>query len=181
MSAAHAVRPDDRNWADRDLRRSYEAFVGEHYTTILRYLQRQCLDRRLAEDALQEALIVTMHKWETVSGHDKPLYWVRQTARYQLLRLQERQGWKDTVALDDGRVEVAEPTSAYEAEMVLRQVLKQLPGQHRAVLALMVEGETDEEIALQLGLAVTTVRTYKTQVRRKYRELFRSDDEGGPE
>jgi RNA polymerase sigma factor (sigma-70 family) len=179
MSAVPALQPEEQSWADQELRSSYETFLHQNYTALLQFLQRQCFDPRLAEDALQEALIVTMHKWEIVSGHDKPLFWVRRTAWLQMLQLQRRSGWKDTVALDEGRIEVVEPASAYEVEMLLRHVLRQLPVQQRAVLALMVEGDTTEEIALQLGLAVTTVRTYKAEVRRKYKELYQGGGEEG--
>lgn len=180
MSTAFAVEPaDEEHRRRRDLERSFESFLGAHYSPMLRFLLRQCFDRHLAEDALQEALIVAMDRWESVSRHDKPHYWVRRVAWYKLLNLHDRQGWKETVTLDGLPGDVAEPATSHEAEMVLRHTLSQLPYQHRAVLALMVDGDTDEEIALQLGLAVTTVRTYKSEVRKRYRELFRSDGEGG--
>lgn len=120
-----------------------------------------------------------MSKWEAVSNHQQPLYWVRRTAWHKLSALRDRQKWKNTVSLENIGLEVAEPASSHDAEMVLRQALSQLPVRQRAVLALMVEGATDEEIAVQLDLALTTVRTYKCEVRRKYRELFRPYDGGG--
>lgn len=181
MTAAPAFQPDDENEYHRaELRASLDRFVRDNYSRVLKFLLRQCFDRHLAEDALHEALIVTMHKWETVSQHEKPLYWVRRTAWHKLLTLHDRQKWDDTVPLELIPAELAEPTSAQEAEMMLQHVLSQLPLQQRAVLALMVEGDTDEQIALQLGLAVTTVRTYKSEVRKKYRSLSGTDDEGGP-
>lgn len=181
MTLARALNPDDDGAQRRraELDDSFERFVRVHYSTILRFLLRQCFDQHLAEDALHEALIVAMDKWENVSKHEKPLYWVRQTAWHKLLTLHNRQKWKDTIPLENISDEIIEPASSHEAEMVLRHVLGQLPLRQRAVLALMVEGDSDEEIALQLGLAVTTVRTYKSEVRRKYRELFQYGDDGG--
>ncbi|MCA2218435.1 RNA polymerase sigma factor [Jidongwangia harbinensis] len=180
MMPAQAFPPDDENERRRaELQDSLARFLEENYSKILSFLLRQCFDPHLAQDALHEALIVTMDKWEAVSACDKPLYWVRRTAWHKLLSLHERQNGRSLVPLEPD--EVAEPTSAYEAEMVLRYTLSQLPFRQRAVLALMVEGDTDEQIAMQLGLAVTTVCTYKSEVRRKYRELFRSGaDEGTP-
>ncbi|MFI7544214.1 RNA polymerase sigma factor [Actinoplanes sp. NPDC049599] len=154
--------------------------MTQNYSRLLKFLLRQCFDQHLAEDALHEALIVTMHKWEIVSKHERPLYWVRRTAWHKLLTLDDKQKWKDTVPLESIPEEPAEPTGSQEAEMVLRFLLRQLPLQQRAVLALMVEGDTDDQIALQLGLAITTVRTYKCEVRKKYRSLYRSGDEGSP-
>jgi RNA polymerase sigma factor (sigma-70 family) len=181
MTLAGALQPEDDGALRRaaELDDSFVQFLGENYSKILRYLVWQCFDRHLAEDALHEALIVTMDKWDIVSTHERPLYWVRQTAWHKLLTLHDRQKWNDVVPLENVPDDVVEPTSSYEAEMVLRQVLSQLPIQQRAVLALMVDGDSDEQIALQLGLAVTTVRTYKSEVRKKYRELFQSSDDGG--
>ncbi len=152
---------------------SYTRFLRENYTKILKFLHRQCFDRHLAEDALQEALIVAMEKWETVSQHEKPHYWVRRTAWHKLQRLDERQRWRAVVPLDSVLDDLREPAGAHEAEMLLEHVLRQLPYRQRAVLALMVEGDDDEQIARQLGLALTTVATYKSEVRKKFREEAR--------
>ncbi|GAA1026448.1 hypothetical protein GCM10009557_04200 [Virgisporangium ochraceum] len=104
-----------------------------------------------------------------MSKHEQPLYWVRRTALRKLMALRDRQKHKRTVSLENLGLEVAEPASSHDAEMVLQLTLSQLPVRQRAVLALTVEGATDEEIAVQLDLAITTVRTYKADVRRKYR------------
>lgn len=180
MTLARLLHSDDGGAQRRraELDDSFVRFLRENYSKILKFLLRQCFDPHLAEDALHEALIVTMDKWEIVSKHEKPVYWVNKTAWHKLLTLHDRQRWKETVPLEGVLEEVAEPASSHEAEMVLRQLLSQLPLQQRAVLALMVEGDSDEQIALQLGLAVTTVRTYKSEVRKRYRELFQSGGDG---
>jgi len=181
MTSARALRSDDSGAQRRsvELDGSFVRFLRDNYSKILKFLLRQCFDPHLAEDALREALIVAMDKWEIVSKHEKPVYWVNKTAWHKLLTLHDRQKWKDTVPLENVEDEVVEPASSHEAEMVLRHLLSRLPLQQRAVLALMVEGDSDEQIALQLGLAVTTVRTHKSEVRKKYRELFQSGSDGG--
>ena len=113
-SAARALHPDD----EIRLRASFDRFVRDNQESILRFLLRHCFDQHLAQDALQEALIVAFEKWETVSTHEKPLYWVRKTARHKLFQLDGRQKWKDTVPLGNTSEEVIEPTTAHEAEMV---------------------------------------------------------------
>jgi RNA polymerase sigma factor (sigma-70 family) len=171
MTLAQAAWDDDGQAQEKArLEESFTRFLSENHSKILKFLHRQCFDPHLAEDALQEALIVAMDKWEIISKHEKPLYWVRRIAWHKLLRLHDRQRWQDVVPLDTIQDELQEPTGAHEAEMVLQQVLRRLPFRQRAVLALMVEGDTDEQIARQLGLALTTVVTYKSDVRKKYRE-----------
>ena len=179
MTLAEALPPaddsDDRR--RRELDESFRLFVQEQYPVLLKFLQRQCFDSHLAEDALHEALIVAMGKWAVVSTHDQPLYWVRKTAWHKLLTLQSRQRWRTQVPLEQIPQDVAQPADPHEAEAVLRAVLSRLPYLQRAVLALVMEGESDEEIARQLSLAVSTVRTYKCEARKRYRAMLR---DGGP-
>lgn len=174
MTLAEALPPadgdDDRR---RELDESFRRFVQEQYSILLKFLQRQCFDTHLAEDALHEALIVAMGKWEVVSAHDQPLYWVRKTAWHKLQTLQSRQRWRTQVPLEQMPHDVIQPVGPHEAEAVLRVVLSRLPYLQRAVLALVMEGESDDDIARQLSLAVSTVRTYKCEARKRYREMLR--------
>lgn len=172
-ASARAFLPEDEE-ARRAaaLEESFLRFLAEHYTSILEFLLRQCFDRHLAEDAMQEAMIVAMQEWAVVSTHEKPLYWVRKIAWHKLLTLDGRQKWRDHVPLQDALPGATGLASSHEAEAVLRQLLSRLPYRQRAVLALMIEGDTDTQIAEQLGLALTTVRIYKCEVRKRYRELF---------
>jgi len=78
-----------------------EAVFREERGRVLAALISVLGDVDLAEDALQEALIVAMGKWDVVSRHEQPLYWVRKTAWHKLLNLQSRQRWKDQVPLDE--------------------------------------------------------------------------------
>ncbi|MEV6343816.1 EAL domain-containing protein [Actinoplanes sp. NPDC051851] len=145
--------PEERPESLRDPHESFTLFLSGNYSRILLFLLRQCLDRTLAEEALHEALIVALDKWPIVERHQRPLYWVRRTAWHKLLKSQGPSGW---------------PGGGYEAEDALRQ----LPYRQRAVLALMLEDDNDQQIALQLGLAVTTVATYRAEVRRKAADLL---------
>src|SRR5690242_17690791 len=112
MSVALALPPGDDGEQRRTTDRSFERFLTEHYTSLKRFLLRQCFDAHLAEDALQEALIVAMDKWETVSRHEKPIYWVRKVAWHKLQTLHDRQKWKDTVPLENVADAVVEPRTA---------------------------------------------------------------------
>jgi RNA polymerase sigma factor (sigma-70 family) len=177
-----AVQPSDEPGGEQARRAaalddSFTRFLQEHYSPILKFLHWQCFDSYLAEDALHEALIEAMGKWATVSTYQKPRYWVQKVAWHKLQNLDRQQKWKDHVPLENAPADLAEPTGPFEAAAVLRYALSQLPYRQRAVLTLMVGGETDERIAEQLSLALTTVRTYKSEVRKRFRELFQEDGE----
>lgn len=176
-ATAGALQPDDdgrirREPPDESLVRFIQANDGR----IKKFLQRACDDPGLVEDAFQEALIVAHAKWDVVKTHKNPLSWVRKTAYYKLLSsLQTRR--REVVGLEEhDSVPIADPSNEWEAEIVLRELMRRLPTRQRAVLALAAEGCDDEEIGQQLGLAVATVRTYKSAARRKLKKLAEGAD-----
>jgi RNA polymerase sigma factor (sigma-70 family) len=174
---AHAFAPDDdgRSRPDAD-DESLVQFIRANDGQIKKFLQRTCDDPGLVEDAFQEALIVTHAQWHVVKHHEQPLLWVRKTANYKLLNLL-RARRLEVVGLDEhAPAPIADPSNQWEAELVLRELLRRLPTRQRAALALAADGCDDDEIARQLGLAVKTVRTYKSAARRKLKELAEGAD-----
>jgi RNA polymerase sigma factor (sigma-70 family) len=171
-SVAHALFPDDDD--RRRQEKSNEKlvqFIRAHEGQIKHFLQRVCDDPGLVEDAFQEALVVTYARWDVVSQLDQPLFWVRRAAWYKLQGLL-RGRRREVVGLDEIEpASLTEPSSAWEAEVTLRELLRRLPTRPRAVLALAADGYQDEEICQQLGLALTTVRTYKSAARKRLKEL----------
>ena len=144
----------------------------ENYHRIERFLWRLCADRALVDDAVQEAFIVAQHKWEFVSQHMRPLIWVRKTAVNKLMQLQKRQSKHSAARLDVVKPErLAEPADAREAQQATLYLLRQLPARPAMVLALVMDGSTDEEIALELDLTINTVRHYKALARKRFAEL----------
>jgi PAS domain S-box-containing protein len=152
MTAVRAVMPaeDDAQRRQAELEESFVDFIEVNYPTIELFLLRQCTDRPLVEEALQEALVTAMAHWARVSQHGKPLSWVRKTAWHKLMNLLDQQ---------------KSPDPAPPAETVLQRLLAELPVRQRSVLALAADGVPAEEIAKQLDLAVTTVRTYTSAAR----------------
>ena len=170
-SAALAlIGDDDAQRRQHGLDESLVQFIQANETRIKWFLQRICDDSGLVEDAFQEALIVARAKWEVVSRHVQPLFWVRKTAWYKLLTLLD--SGRDVGGLAEIEPEpIGDPSAQWEAEQMLRQLLSRLPARQRAALALAMDGCDDMEIAHQLGLALTTVRSYKVTARRKLKEL----------
>jgi len=169
--SAARVLPDDGARRPAATDESLVQFIRDNQGRIKKFLQRVCDDPGLVEDAFQEALIVAYAQWDVVKHHERPLLWVHKTAWYKLLGLL-RSRRLEVVGLEESDpTPLADPTNQWEAEFILRQLLRRLPTRQRAVLALAADGCTDEEICQQLGLALTTVRTYKSAARRKLKEL----------
>lgn len=172
-SAAAANDGEQLRMAEQaSLDASFAKFFMDSYPSIERFLNRLCTDRGLVEDAAQEAFITARDKWETVVGHDRPLVWVRKTARFKLMRLWDQQTRLPTVNLDDIPPHLlVEPQDPGEAQQAVLHLMRHLPPRQGWVLALAVDGCTDEEISCELDLTVNTVRTYKAAARQRLQEL----------
>jgi len=170
-SAARALSPaDGARRRNDELHESLVRFIQANDRPIKRFLQRVCNDPGLVEDAFQEALIVALAEWDVVSQHERPILWVRKAAWYKLQEL--RRSRREVVGLDEAApAPLTDPSTQWEAEEMLQHLLRRLPPRQRAVLALAADGCDDEEICRQLGLALTTVRTYKSAARTKFKEL----------
>jgi len=164
------IQDDEAPRQQHELDESLVQFIQANEAHVKLFLQRVCDDPGLVEDALSEALIVARAKWEIVSQHEQPLFWVRKTAWYKLLTLLEC--GRDELEPEALEPEpMADPSPRWEAELMLRQLLRRLPARQRAALALAADGCDDTEIAQQLGLARTTVGRYKATARKKLKEL----------
>jgi DNA-directed RNA polymerase specialized sigma24 family protein len=84
----------------------------------------------------------------------------------KLMKLLKRQSKQASVSLDavPPRLTV-EPKDPREAQQTLMQLLRRLPPRQAAVLALVIDGCSDEEISWQLDLTRCTVRSYKSAAR----------------
>lgn len=167
MTAVRAVVPseDDGQRRQAELEESFVDFIEVNYPKIELFLLRHATERSLAEEALQEALVTAMAHWARVSQHGKPLSWVRKTAWHKLMNLLDRQKTPEAAPAAKPAAQHDDPTGPHEAQLILQQLLAELPMRQRSVLALAADGVPDEEIAKQLDLAVTTTRSYKSAAR----------------
>jgi RNA polymerase sigma-70 factor (ECF subfamily) len=121
--------------------------------------------RDLAEDVVQEAFLQI---WREARSFDPN----RGSARgwiYSLVRkraLKSRRAVLDESTVQDGALLAVlngdtDPTSRLPAECALRRALESLDPKRRASLILAyVHGCTDREIARQLGVSLTTAKTW---------------------
>ncbi|MBT8224209.1 MAG: sigma-70 family RNA polymerase sigma factor [Dactylosporangium sp.] len=170
VARAAATDGAQRRQAEPDA--MFERFFNASYPLVVRFLWRLCSNHDLVQDAAQEAFITAKAKWETVSGYDKPLIWVRKVARFELMRLLKQQNRQACVSLDAVPPQlIVEPKDPREAQQALLYLLRRLPQRQAAVLALVVDGCTDKEISWELDLTINTVRSYKSAARQKMQQL----------
>jgi RNA polymerase sigma-70 factor (sigma-E family) len=153
--------------------RSFEEFVRERSTTLLRTAYLLTGDRGHAEDLLQTALIKTYRHWGRLTNTDDPTAFVRR------VMVTTHAGWRrrvrvsefvSTTPLLSGAEEPAfDPSERDE----MAAALATLPPRMRAVLVLRYwEDLSEAGTAEVLGCSVNTVKTHTTRGLARLRDLL---------
>ncbi len=157
----------------------FELVAIPHTQALLRTAMRLTNDRGLAEDAVQETLLLAWRSFHQFDLHTNCKAWLFRimlnllSKRYR--RLQRRPA---EIPLDE---ENAVHSFATEGQALLRSeilaALDSLSEEHRAVLLLaVVEGFTCKEIAGILNVPIGTVMSRLSRARMALRQFL-----GGPE
>jgi RNA polymerase sigma-70 factor (sigma-E family) len=148
---------------DPTLRRDFEEFAREHWSTLMSIGVAVAGSRAEAEDLVQTALTNAYVRWRRIR-RDKALAYLRRCIlNANVSRWRRDRGGELSCA------DVPEPTFARfpeggtdeidERESLL-PLLRQLPARQRAVLVLRYLCDLpDDEIAETLGIAIGTVRS----------------------
>ena len=158
--------------------RSFEAFVAERSTALLRTAYLLTGDRGHAEDLLQTALIKTYRHWGRLTNTDDPTAFVRRVL------VTTHAGWRRRVRVSEfvsttpllaGAVEPAFDPAERDA---MTAALATLPPRMRAVLVLRYwEDLSEAGTAEALGCSVNTVKTHTSRGLARLRTLL---GEGSP-
>ena len=150
---------------------SFESFVAERSTTLLRTAYLLTGDRGHAEDLLQTALIKTYRHWGRLTNREDPTAFVRRvlvTTHASWRRRLRVSEFVSSTPLLQGESEPAFDTGDRE-QMVA--ALAQLPPRMRAVLVLRYwEDLSEAGTAEVLGCSVNTVKTHTTRGLARLRE-----------
>ncbi|MCZ7440381.1 sigma-70 family RNA polymerase sigma factor [Micromonospora sp. WMMC241] len=159
-----------RRKAEHD--QEFAAFVEESYHTVERVLRSVWWDREVVEDALHEAYLHARVEWSKVRDHDRRIGWIIRTARFKILKDRHRRHREAAVAPEDlPPAPHSDIADVWEAQETLRAWLRQLPARHAEVFQMSREGFSNREISRILGLAETSVRSYKAAARKGLGEL----------
>jgi RNA polymerase sigma-70 factor (ECF subfamily) len=175
-AAALAPEPSDDEAAVARLKALHDAefheFTEATYHTVERILQAKCRERDVVQDALHEAYLYGRVHWHKIRDYTEPIAWVIKTARNKILNERDRIRREAAMAPEDLPPKPQpEPTDAWEAQDILRGWLQQLPPRPAQVFQMSREGFSNQEIALVLGLAEISVRSYKAAARKQLRQL----------
>lgn len=138
----------------------FEAFVTARYEALLRFAVVVTGERDRAQDVLQNALVRTAVRWNSVRDKDHPDAYVRRAIVTQWANT--RRGlWRDRVRLDA----IPEPAlpdglGGLDDHHLVWSALASLPPRQRAVVVLrFYEQLSESEIADVLGCGRGTVKS----------------------
>lgn len=150
---------------------AFEALVDHYQTPLFRYVYRVVSDRSSAEDIVQESFVAAWRGLPTLStpaAFRGWLYRIATNRSFDLLRARKPQSelpdedGEPTRTLDRGSDDHDDPARVVvqRAQLdALQQALAGLPPQQRAAWTLQkIDGLSYDEIAVALGLPVSTVR-----------------------
>jgi RNA polymerase sigma-70 factor (ECF subfamily) len=151
----------------------FDEFFDATYGRILayaRFLARNMVD---AEQAAADAYAATAKQWGRVGGFEAREAYVRRIVWQKLGKEHRRQRRRWGAETRRGPVSPrpTDPELSAEVRMVL-DLIPKLPPKQRAVLILCCQEYTSEEIAQELGMKPSTVRTHLARARRRLRDAL---------
>jgi RNA polymerase sigma-70 factor, ECF subfamily len=161
----------------------FERVFQEHYTPLLRYLQRLTGDPDVSDDVAQETFVRLLRHAGIPEGEVRPwLYTVatnlvrdagRKTARRKRLLSGSPQP-RSVPALAEETMERREEIAAVQAALAL------IPLRDRQILLMREEGFRYDEIGQATGVAASSVGTLIARALKRFAEAYGSQQsEGG--
>jgi len=152
----------------------FDTFVREHYELVMWGLIAGGAAQHEADDATLQAMIIAGQQWPLES----PKAFVRRVARNTLIS-SLRKAKADQKRQDKIFAQPAESYGTAEEKVVFEtevqyvlSVLATLPKRQREVMALKVEGLSDQEIAEVTRMKLATVQSNVRHARIKLKQLF---------
>jgi RNA polymerase sigma-70 factor (ECF subfamily) len=167
-------------------RGAFERLTMPFLADVARFARSLTRDAVRADDLVQETYLRALHGWHTFREGADPRRWLFTVCHHVFLRTMQRESRYEFASNDDPELEsMATATAHWKAQesgvaqvaeqMDLRRAidvaLARLPVHYRGAVVLVdVEGQTYEEAALVLGVAVGTVRSRLFRGRRMLQE-----------
>ena len=145
--------------------------VGPHYAGLVRRLTLVVADREAGRDLAQDAYLRAFTAWDRFDGRDARA-WLH-TIGLRLAFNERRRRGRFT-ALFGQRTEQEPFVDAVDP--VLGDALQDLRPEHRAALLLSaVDGYTQEEIAVMLGVPAGTIASWLSRTKAQLRKALTDD------
>jgi RNA polymerase sigma factor (sigma-70 family) len=148
--------------AQRGDREAFGVLAGAALTRLYNLARLMLADRDLADDAVQEALIVTWRDLGALRDPDRFDSWLHRILVHTVYRVarNERRHVERGRLVSTGDAGVADPAGRLQDRDEIDRGLRRLKAEHRAVLVVHhYLGLSDEEAADVLGIPAGTVKS----------------------
>lgn len=156
-------------------REEFECLTMPYLADVARFARSLTRDGASADDLVQETYLHALGGWHTFREGADPKRWLFALCHHAFLRTMRREARYEHGADEDPELESLETAVAHWAAQqsgvariaermdlgpAIDSALARLPAHYRGAVVLVdVEGQTYEEAALVLGIAVGTVRS----------------------
>lgn len=159
---------------------TFEEFLNQRLTPLLRYATVLTCDPVQAQDLVQDVLLRAQQRWPRISRMDLPAAYVKRMVTNEFLSWRRRRTEVvvPAAAIDALSRPVADPTLLVDQRAALLDGIARLPRKQRAAVVLRYyEGCPDGEIAALLGCAEGTVRSHISRAVAALRARIETDQE----
>jgi RNA polymerase sigma-70 factor (ECF subfamily) len=154
---------------------AFDELIRRYRTAACLVVRRYVSDPALAEDAVQEALLVALKNLSTLRDADSFGPWLMGIAIRRAKRIQERRRRESPI---DDAILANLPAIQQPCEHPLGQLLEDLPPPYREAIVLHhLEGWSLDQISAVLGVPVSTVKWRLFEGRKRLRGLLQSECE----
>lgn len=155
-------------------RAAFGELFARHRTALYRLARIRSSSAEDADDAVQDAMLAAHRSAGSFRNDAAVASWLRRIVVNNCMDRLRRSVIRQTVALNDEILAVADDTERIETALVVRQALLRLPVEQRAVLlAVDLHGYPIADAARLLGVAEGTVKSRGARARGRLAELLR--------
>ncbi len=151
-------------------RDAFETIYRDRYLPLFHFIKQLVGDQQAAEDIATDTLLKLWNKrtdFEQFGKLNTFLFTVARNACYNWMRDEKRHAARHKTLLHEMDTEEQPNLAEQEIAVLVYQYIfseiAKLPEKMRSVLRLHLEGQKNETIARELGLAEKTVRNLKTE------------------
>jgi RNA polymerase sigma-70 factor (ECF subfamily) len=167
---------------------AFERLTMPHLVEVARFARALTRDAARAEDLVQETYLQALRGWHTFDERADPRRWLFAICHHTFLRTIQREARYVEAPDDDPELEslatavahwnaqksgAAEIVERMDLRSAIDRALAALPAHYRGVVVLVdVEGQSYEDAALVLGVAVGTIRSRLFRARRLLQDML---------
>lgn len=158
-------------------RLAQRALVDKYSPYLFGICVRYAVDKSLAKDCLQEALVRIMTKIDTYSERGKFRSWMAQVTAMKCLEIMRREKrYRAEEMGDQISVQTDQKVFAQMRQEEVITFMNQLPDNYRIALNMyIVEGYSHKEIGDLLGVTESSSRSLVTRGRKIIQEAFKNE------